>query len=252
MGVAMALTFLAFHAHPDDEAILTGGTLARVAAAGHRVVLVTATDGALGLTSRRYAAAGLAGVRAAELAESARLLGVARVEQWGYADSGLGPVLFDDPPGQVRFSRASVDEAAERLAGLLREESVDVLLTYDANGGYGHPDHVQVHRVGVVAAELAQTPRVLEVAVSPRVARVMKPRHLSLAPVRPATVVVDVRDQLDIKIAAMRAHRSQLTADGWLPRNIDVITRLPRPVLARSLGWERFADPTGSSAPLCP
>ena len=187
MGVAMALTFLAFHAHPDDEAILTGGTLARVAAAGHRVVLVTATDGALGLTSRRYAAAGLAGVRAAELAESARLLGVARVEQWGYADSGLGPVLFDDPPGQVRFSRASVDEAAERLAGLLREESVDVLLTYDANGGYGHPDHVQVHRVGVVAAELAQTPRVLEVAVSPRVARVMKPRHLSLAPVRPAT-----------------------------------------------------------------
>ena len=252
MGVAMALTFLAFHAHPDDEAILTGGTLARVAAAGHRVVLVTATDGALGLTSRRYAAAGLAGVRAAELAESARLLGVARVEQWGYADSGLGPVLFDDPPGQVRFSRASVAEAAERLAGLLREESVDVLLTYDANGGYGHPDHVQVHRVGVVAAELAQTPRVLEVAVSPRVARVMKPRHLSLAPVRPVTVVVDVRDQLDIKVAAMRAHRSQLTADGWLPRNIDVITRLPRPVLARALGWERFADPTGSSEPLCP
>ena len=88
--------------------------------------------------------------------------------------------------------------------------------------------------------------------MSPREARVMKPRHLSLAPVRPVTVVVDVRDQLDIKVAAMRAHRSQLTADAWLPRNIDVITRLPRPVLARSLGWERFADPTGSSAPLCP
>ncbi len=248
----MALTILAFHAHPDDEAILTGGTLARVAAAGHRVVLVTATDGALGLTSRRYAAGGLAGVRAAELAESARLLGVARVEQWGYADSGLGPVLFDDPPGQVRFSRASVDEAAERLVGLLREESVDVLLTYDANGGYGHPDHVQVHRVGAAAAALARTPRVLEVAVSPRVARVMKPRHVSLAPVSPVTVVVDVREHLDAKVSAMRAHRSQLTADGWLPRNIDVITRLPRPVLARSLGWERFADPTGSSAPLCP
>lgn len=130
----MALTFLAFHAHPDDEAILTGGTLACVAAAGHRVVVVTATDGALGLSSRRYAAAGLAGVRAAELRESARLLGVARVVQLGYADSGLGPVLFDDPPGQVRFVRASVDEAAERLAGLLREESVDVLLTYDING----------------------------------------------------------------------------------------------------------------------
>ncbi len=248
----MALTFLAFHAHPDDEAILTGGTLARVAAAGHRVVLVTATDGALGLTSRRYAAAGLAGVRAAELTESARLLGVARVEPLGYADSGLGPVLLDDPPGQVRFARASVGEAAERLAAVLREESADVLLSYDVNGGYGHPDHVQVHRVGAVAAELAQTPRVLEVCVSPRVARVMKPRHLSLAPVLPVTVVVDVRDQLDIKIAAMRAHRSQLAADGWVPRNLEIITRLPRPVLARSLGWERFADPTGSSEPLCP
>jgi LmbE family N-acetylglucosaminyl deacetylase len=248
----MPLTLLAFHAHPDDEAILTGGTLARAAAAGHRVVLVTATDGALGLTSTRYAASGLAGVRAAELRDSARQLGIARVEQLGYADSGLGPVMAPDPAGQVRFARVPSAEAAERLAAILREESADVLLTYDPNGGYGHPDHVQVHRVGALAARSAQTPRVLEVAVSARVARVMKPRHVRLAPVLPVTVVVDVRDHLDAKVAAMRAHRSQLTSDGRLPRNIDMLTRLPRPVLSRLLGWERFADPSGSSEPLCP
>lgn len=88
--------------------------------------------------------------------------------------------------------------------------------------------------------------------MSPRVAQVMKPRDVSLAPVRPVTVVVDVREHLDAKIAAMRAHRSQLTADGLVPRNIDVVTRLPRVVLERTLGWERFADPSGSSEPLCP
>jgi LmbE family N-acetylglucosaminyl deacetylase len=250
MGLAMPQTLLAFHAHPDDEAILTGGTLARAAAAGHRVILVTATDGALGLASSRYAAHGLARVRAAELHESARLLGVSRVEQLGYADSGLGPVTAADPRGQVRFVRVPVDEAAERLAAILRQESVDVLLTYDVNGGYGHPDHIQVHRVGASAAQLAQTPRVLEVAVSPWVARVMKPRGLALAPVRPVTVVVDVRQHLDAKVAAMRAHESQLTSDGAVPRNIDVLTRLPRTALERLLGRERFADPSGSSEPL--
>ena len=88
--------------------------------------------------------------------------------------------------------------------------------------------------------------------MSARVARVMKPRHVRLAPVLPVTVVVDVRDHLDAKVAAMRAHRSQLTSDGRLPRNIDMLTRLPRPVLSRLLGWERFADPSGSSEPLCP
>lgn len=75
----------------------------------------------------------------------------------------------------VRFVRADVTEAAGRLAAILRDEHVDVLLSYDANGGYGHPDHVRVHEVGALAARLAATPRVLEVAVSRRVAAVMKP-----------------------------------------------------------------------------
>ena len=101
----------------------------------------------------------------AELRASAAALGVARVEHLGYADSGLGPEVAPDPPGRDRFVRADVEEAAERLAAILREEHVDVLLHYEPNGGYGHPDHEQVHRVGRRAAELAGTPKVLEATV---------------------------------------------------------------------------------------
>src|SRR5450756_1616383 len=128
-------TILAFHAHPDDEALLTGGTLARLAAEGHRVVVVAACDGDM------WTAAGAgAGRRLSELRASAAVLGVARVEHLGYADSGAGPVLYDDPPGRQRFARADLAEAAERLAGLIRQERADVLLSYDREGGYRHPD----------------------------------------------------------------------------------------------------------------
>jgi len=88
----MAHTLLAFHAHPDDEAMLTAGTMARAAAEGHRVIVVVATDGNEGLASSSFAADGRLGERRLdELRESARALGVARVEHLGYADSGLGP-----------------------------------------------------------------------------------------------------------------------------------------------------------------
>ncbi len=158
----MPYTLLAFHAHPDDEALLTSGTMARAAAEGHRVVVVVATDGDLGLAATEYAADGHLGERRlAELRESAQALGVARVEHLGYADSGLDDAAYPDPLDRVRFVRAPVEEAAERLATLLREEQADVLLSYDRNGGYGHRDHVRVHEVGARAAALAGTPRVL-------------------------------------------------------------------------------------------
>lgn len=238
----MGHTVLAFHAHPDDESLLTGGTLAKAAAEGHRVVLVTATDGALGLARAPYAA-DLAAARERELRCAAYELGVHRVEMLGYADSGMGAQLLPDPPGKVRFVRAPVDEAAQRLAELLREEQADVLLSYDVNGGYGHRDHARVHEVGARAAELAGTPRVLEALVSPRVARVMKPRGLELAPVPAPTHVVDVRPYVAAKVRAIRCHRSQLESGSWLPRNNDLLTRLPLRVLERAIGWERFADP---------
>ena len=109
-------TVVAFHAHPDDEVLLTGGTLARLAAEGHRVVIVVACSGSM------KGATGAGNPRLQELAASASALGAARVVHLGYADSGHGPVLFPDPAGMLRFVRADLNEAAARLAGVIREE----------------------------------------------------------------------------------------------------------------------------------
>src|SRR6185503_18158817 len=107
----MPYTLLAFHAHPDDEALLTSGTLARAAAEGHRVVVVVATDGDLGLAADAYSGdGGLGARRLDELRLSASALGVARLVYLGYADSGLGPELLPDPPERVRFVRAPLEE----------------------------------------------------------------------------------------------------------------------------------------------
>jgi len=155
-------TIIAFHAHPDDEAVLTGGTLARLAAEGNRVIIAVACDGVMGEATGTEAR-----VRLNELRASAAVLGVARVVHLGYADSGHGPLLYPDPPDRIRFARATTDEAAALLADLLREERADLLLSYDAQGGYGHRDHVKVHEVGARAAELVGTVRLLE-ATLPR------------------------------------------------------------------------------------
>ncbi|MEI2826716.1 MAG: PIG-L deacetylase family protein [Dermatophilaceae bacterium] len=246
----MSRTVLAFHAHPDDEALLTGGSIAKATAAGHRVVLVVATDGGLGMTSRMFPRRELGRIRVRELRDSAEVLGAARVEWLGYADSGLGDSADGARAGQRRFVDVPVEEAAARLAAFLQEESVDVLLSYDRNGGYGHPDHAMVHRVGAAAAELAGTARVLEARVSPRIARLMKPAGVTLESLPPVTHVIDVRDHLDAKRAAMRAHRSQLVSDSRVPRNIDLVTRLPRRVFAAYLGTERFSDPSSPGGPV--
>src|SRR6476660_2012916 len=117
----MTHTLVAFHAHPDDEALLTAGTMARAAAQGHRVVLVVATDGGGGLVGSGVLTAGetLADGRLAELRRSATALGCARVELLGYADSGL----HGTEGGPHAFAAADVDEAAGRLAKLLAQES---------------------------------------------------------------------------------------------------------------------------------
>src|SRR5438128_86816 len=126
---------------------MTGGTLARVASEGHRVVLVTATDGAAGLTSSDLRP-DLARRRREELEAAAAHLGV----------PGVGMV----GPSDGRFADAGVDGPAEQLTAVLREESADVLTGYDEHGGYGHPDHVHVHRVARRAREVAGTPVLLE------------------------------------------------------------------------------------------
>jgi LmbE family N-acetylglucosaminyl deacetylase len=159
-------TLVCFHAHPDDEAIATGGVMAAAADAGHRVVLVLATRGEHGEVDDGVLGEGetLAERRVLEVHAAAEILGVARVAFLDYVDSGMVGTPTNDEPGS--FWSSDVEEAAQRLASVLREEQADVLTVYDAHGGYGHPDHIQVHRVGVRAAELAGTARVYEATMN--------------------------------------------------------------------------------------
>lgn len=259
-------TLVVLHAHPDDEALLTAGTMARAAAHGHRVVLVVATDGALGQTDESaFGAKGgpLATTRSAELAASARALGVARTVELGYADSGSGPEVLPDPDGGRRFVRVPLDEAAGAVCAVLVEERADVLTTYDPNGGYGHRDHVRVHEVGARAAELARE-RGLEVrvlwATVPRdllcraldlVARIYRfPPEFdrssfdrAFAKKSEITHRVSVRRFASAKRAAMRAHSSQAADSAGGDRTLGMLVRIPRPLYDVVFGREWFVDP---------
>ncbi len=223
-------TLVCFHAHPDDESITTGGTMAAAAAAGHRVVLVVATRGERGEVPDGLLRPGEAlwQRRVDETLRSAEILGVARVEFLGYVDSGMmGDPGNDDP---ASFWQADVDAAADRLAALLVEEAADVVTIYDANGNYGHPDHIQVHRVGVLATELAGSPAVYEATMNRDHIRglleVASAQGIEVSdaggdPMGPDDVDfgvsadtlthrVDVSDFVEHKRASMRAHASQI------------------------------------------
>lgn len=149
-------TLVVFHAHPDDEAIATGGTMALAAAAGHTVILVVATRGEQGEPVPGVLAPGEAlwERRVRETHASAELLGVSEVVFLGYEDSGMMGEPSNTNP--TCFWQADPDEAAERLASVLERVGADVLTCYDAHGGYGHPDHIAVHRVGHRAAGLVR------------------------------------------------------------------------------------------------
>jgi N-acetyl-1-D-myo-inositol-2-amino-2-deoxy-alpha-D-glucopyranoside deacetylase len=152
------LTLMAVHAHPDDEVLGGGGTLARYAAAGQRVVLVTCTDGAVGEIVDPAIATPetLAEVRAEELRAACALLGIMAQHFLGYGDSGMmGTPENADPHA---FWQADLDEATGRLVALIRQHRPQILVTYDANGFYGHPDHIQAHRVTVAAFDAAGDP----------------------------------------------------------------------------------------------
>lgn len=249
----MPFTLVAFHAHPDDEALLSAGTLARAAAEGHRVVLVVATAGEAGLVRGGGTGQALGTRRRAELERSAAALGCARVEVLGYADSGM----HGEAGGPDAFCRAPVEEAAQRLAALLIEEAADVLTVYDPAGGYGHPDHVQVGFVGSRAAELAGTPSVLEATVDrTSLQRALRLVHRlpgippDFAPERfdhaftarrDLTHRVDVRRFTAAKRAAMAAHVSQAGADEGT-RTLAVLLRLPAPLFRLALGREWYVE----------
>jgi LmbE family N-acetylglucosaminyl deacetylase len=251
-----------FHAHPDDEAIFTGGTMALLAAAGWRVVLVIATAGEQGLATPLIGPeVPLAVRRMGETAQAAETLGAQRVEFLGYHDSGLEAPLGTRPVGA--FADAPLAEAVARLAGILAEEQATALVSYDARGIYGHVDHIQVHRVGLAAAAEAGVPTVYESTVDREYlhfvethlvveatlaaqpersagnrSQVEPPRlGLAAAPLGLSTIevdcTVDVRPVLNTKRRAMAAHASQI------PETSSAM-RLPDADFAAVYGYEWY------------
>jgi LmbE family N-acetylglucosaminyl deacetylase len=146
-------TVVVLHAHPDDEAIFTGATIRRLADRGARVVLVTATGGELGSPRVPLRGKTLAQVRTAELERAADLLGVARLVLLGRRDSGLAG--WESGLHPQALVRADLPAVAQTLAALLDKERAEAIIGYDADGVYGHPDHIAVHLLARYAASLA-------------------------------------------------------------------------------------------------
>jgi len=254
-------TLVCFHAHPDDEAIATGGTMALAAQAGHRVVLVVATRGELGEPVPGVLGEGepLWERRVVETRRAGEIVGVERVEFLGYTDSGMmGEPTNDDPEC---FWQADVDDAAATLAAILSDVDADVLTVYDDHGGYGHPDHIQVHRVGVRAAELAGVGAVFQSTMNRDQIREAMERYAAQAPVDGTPVLetprdigddfgspdsmithaVDVRAVIDVKREAMAAHASQIAPDSFF-------LSLPVETFAIAFGTEWFIALEGTRA----
>lgn len=244
---------LLVHAHPDDETIGTGATMARYAAAGDGVTLVTCTLGEEGeilvpelahLASDRDG--GLGEHRIGELAAAMEALGIADHRFLGGAgrwrDSGMvGTPTTDNP---ACFWQADLDEAIGELVKIMREVRPQVVISYDANGGYGHPDHIQAHRVAVGAFEASGDPQRYPEAGDPwtptKLYQTALPRSLMVrafealkalgeeapfgvtspddmnmgVPDDQVTTVIDAREFLPAKLEAMRAYPTQIAVDG--------------------------------------
>lgn len=253
---------LLVHAHPDDETIGTGATMARYAAEGVGVTLVTCTRGELGeilVPDLAHLAAdrtdGLGTHRVGELGAAMKALGVTDHRFLGepdvlYRDSGMayaedGSVVPVDDVHAEAFALVEVDEAAGHLAEVVREVRPQVVVTYDPDGGYGHPDHIQAHRVTMRAVELAaaadgaagpawDVPKVYWIAIPETLMRGLLRRFAEagetlfegwdpdgrmpsmVMPDELVTTCVDGSAWVDAKSAAMRAHATQISVDGPL------------------------------------
>ena len=243
-------TLVCFHAHPDDESIATGGVIAKAADDGHTVVLVVATGGEEGEYPEGFLDDGeeLGARRARETAASAAALGISVVEWLGYRDSGMVDTPTTKHP--ECFWQADVEQAASQLAAILRRHDADVFTIYDSNGNYGHPDHIQVHRVGVRAAELAGVADVYEATMNrdyiQSSIKAMReaggdgmpedapPDDFEIGvPEARITTRVDVTQWIDRKRASMRAHASQISEQSFF-------LVMPDEVFTSAFGQEWF------------
>ena len=243
----MARRLMLVHAHPDDETVGTGATMAHYAAQGVEVTLVTCTlgeEGEIHVPELALLAAAeadqLGGYRLAELEAACAALGVTDHRFLGgagrYRDSGMMGLETNKHPRC--FWQADLDEATAYLLEIMREVRPQVLITYDENGFYGHPDHIQAHRVAMRAAELAKgegfgptkiywttVPRsVLEAGISAFAQSTDNP-FAGIDKVEDfpfgtsdeqVAARIDATDQHEAKVAAMRAHATQIPETSWL------------------------------------
>jgi LmbE family N-acetylglucosaminyl deacetylase len=247
-------TIVFVHAHPDDEASQTSGTMTRASALGHRVVVVYGTNGDHGESPDDLGDEPLAAYRRREADASARVTGAARVAWLDYADSGMSG--WEQNAHEASFHSAPLDEAAGRLASVLDEEDADVVVGYDWHGNYGHPDHVKVHHVVRRAAELAaRRPRLLEATMNrDHVRRLFKEAAEAGAegdwdPDRPMDdgnpmgtpeaeihFSVDIGDYIEAKRAALACHASQKT-------DIEAFLSMPLEYFRQGFSREFFIEP---------
>ncbi len=252
---------LAFHAHPDDESISAGGLLAATASSGMPVTVVTATRGEAGEIHNRDDAdevrAQLGEIRTAELGDALAVLGAGEPVFLDYRDSGMMGTPDNDHPDA--FWGAGFAEAVGRLVGIIRDRRPDVITAYDPFGGYGHPDHIQVHRVGTAAywaaADVGRYP--VSAFGEPwmpsklywttwsrdRMVKVRRQMASDLGADREAeepsagsledhiTTTVDISEWFDLKYRALLCHDTQFAADSW-------IRTLPPDALRRFIGFE--------------
>lgn len=235
---ASPLVLMVIHAHPDDEAIGTGGILRKYSDQGIRTVLVLATKGEAGEIDGRVPRGEekkrIVDLRLKELECSRRILGVDQVHFMGYRDSGMAGRPENKSPGA--FSAADLEEATGRLVQIIRQEKPHVITTYNENGTYGHPDHVMVNRIAVRAVKDAGQidrypdlnlplwePAKLYYQAIPlsrirKLGEFMRSRaqQLDIDPEsmgtedRAITSWIDVREVLEEKFAAIRCHKSQV------------------------------------------
>jgi N-acetyl-1-D-myo-inositol-2-amino-2-deoxy-alpha-D-glucopyranoside deacetylase len=221
------------HAHPDDEAISTGGVMMKAKAHGHRVVLVTATRGEVGEIHNMDPEASrprLGEIRTEELKAAGEILGVDRIEFLGYRDSGMVDTADNKDPRS--FHQARLDEAAAKLAVLVREERPDVVVTYAEDGVYGHPDHIKAYQVTNAALDLLEregwAPKKLYYMAIPRslmeafasqmpeeAQRQNSNMRIAGTPDELVTTRIDVHDYVDQKRKAFGAHVSQNDPNSW-------------------------------------
>jgi LmbE family N-acetylglucosaminyl deacetylase len=264
------LTLMAVHAHPDDEASTTGGLLALSAQQGIRTVLVTCTDGALGDDrggakpgSDGYDRERVVATRRAELAASCRILGVEAQVTLDYRDSGMMGWADNEAPGA--FWSMDVGAAAAPLVSLMEQYRPQVVVTYDPTGFYGHPDHIQAHRITLAAAETTGIPskiyfptfphslrqpfvdalRDLSEQVTPAPDEAMEaPPEEFGTPDEEVSAWLDCSAVVESKRQALLAHHSQIEST--------IFMRLAPERFAQLFGTEsyvRHLDRTGSPVP---